>query len=202
MNIISRKEAKSSGLKRYFTNKLCLNGHVGERHTSNGVCCLCLHEHYIANRKEIIARSRKRDIENHELTLAKNRAWRKANPDKARLSSLKWRTSNPEKRRAVQRAWRIANLCKVASYAMRYHAGKYRATPIWACKSNIEFFYAEANRITIETGIKHHVDHIVPLKSPVVCGLHVEHNLQILTEIENKSKGNRFDAVHYELREQ
>lgn len=51
--------------------------------------------------------------------------------------------------------------------------------------------YLEAKRIGQETGVKHHVDHIVPIKSPIVCGLHCEANLQILPEAENIRKGNR-----------
>lgn len=42
------------------------------------------------------------------------------------------------------------------------------------------------------TGIKWQVDHIVPLKSNFVCGLHNGFNLRILTEYENRKKGNRF----------
>ena len=42
-------------------------------------------------------------------------------------------------------------------------------------------FYEEAARLTASTGIERHVDHVVHLKHHLVCGLHSEFNLQILT---------------------
>ena len=50
-------------------------------------------------------------------------------------------------------------------------------------------------KMTSQTGIKHEVDHIIPLQSPFVCGLHVEYNLQVITAKMNRSKGNKLEGV-------
>jgi hypothetical protein len=45
--IISRAEAKTKGLKRFFTGEPCCHGHFSERHTSSGGCYAC----YLAREK-------------------------------------------------------------------------------------------------------------------------------------------------------
>ena len=42
------------------------------------------------------------------------------------------------------------------------------------------------------TGVKWEVDHIVPLASRIVCGLHAETNLRVVPKLVNRIKGNRF----------
>lgn len=65
------------------------------------------------------------------------------------------------------------------------------ATPRWGDPEKVMAFYRERDRLTRETGVPHEVDHIVPLVSPVVCGLHCEFNLRVVPQKENRSKGNR-----------
>lgn len=67
-------------------------------------------------------------------------------------------------------------------------AAKLRATPKWANHAIIKDMYVIAARRG------QHVDHIVPLKNGLVCGLHCEDNLQLLDPAENLSKGNRFNV--------
>lgn len=74
--------------------------------------------------------------------------------------------------------------------AVRNHRAKHQ-TLKGINKEEIKAIYKEAKRLTQETGIVHHVDHIVPLKGKDVRGLHVPWNMQILTASENCRKGNR-----------
>jgi hypothetical protein len=79
----------------------------------------------------------------------------------------------------------------------KMYAKKLRqATPPWADTQMIRAMYRKARRLSIETGVKHSVDHIYPLKGETVCGLHVHLNMQILTEAENMSKGNSIMDLH------
>jgi 5-methylcytosine-specific restriction endonuclease McrA len=63
-------------------------------------------------------------------------------------------------------------------------------TPSWSDKSEIYRIYRESQQLTLSTGVQHHVDHIIPINSDLVCGLHTEANLQIITAEENMRKSN------------
>lgn len=63
--------------------------------------------------------------------------------------------------------------------------------PAWASAEKIDAIYRECRRRTLESGVRYHVDHIVPIAHEIVCGLHCEDNLQILTGAANAAKGDR-----------
>lgn len=66
------------------------------------------------------------------------------------------------------------------------------ATPRWANPMEIAKIYRRRDRATRESGVSHEVDHIVPLLHPLVCGLHVEQNLQVIPKTRNQQKLNKF----------
>lgn len=66
------------------------------------------------------------------------------------------------------------------------------ATPSWADHQAIDAVYTEARRLSAETGIKHDVDHIIPLQGKKVCGLHIPWNLRVITKAANVRKHSSF----------
>lgn len=68
----------------------------------------------------------------------------------------------------------------------------FRAWPDWAnYPDEFRAVYGECKRQR-ERGRDVEVDHIVPLRSKLVCGLHVPWNLQVITSAENLLKSNKW----------
>lgn len=100
-----------------------------------------------------------------------------------------------ERRRSSQRArygsdpgYAAAMLAKGSARRARLMA----AIPVWANLDVVRQFYEAARICSRSTGQVWHVDHVVPLKHRLVCGLHCEFNLQLLPMRDNVAKGNRY----------
>src|SRR3990167_1013494 len=122
---------------------------------------------------------------NTERAKARQAVNRHDNRERDKKRSLEWRLANPLKFKATSAAYAKRNPHKFAANNARRKAIRLRATPTWADHEIMDDFYQEAVYFQCQIG------HIVPLRSKLVCGLHWEGNLQILSKAENISKGNR-----------
>jgi hypothetical protein len=110
--IISRKDARSQGLKRYFTGDVCSNGHIDERFVSSGNCVQCTVQLNKPQNQtpEQIEKAEKARKDRYERTkdqiVERVKAWRLNNPDKKRATERQWRKKYPEKARLKDKtAW-------------------------------------------------------------------------------------------------
>lgn len=162
-----------------------------------GRCVACNREsgakYYEANKDRIRAKHIEYGASNRESQKIRSREWVKNNRERHNARVREWNRRNPEKMRAMSASWAKSNPEKAAALAAQYRAAKLQATPAWADKFLISEAYDLAARRTQmrSGGVKWHVDHIVPLNHPLVCGLHVERNMQVIPATANCRKGNR-----------
>jgi hypothetical protein len=102
---------------------------------------------------------------------------------------------NPEARQRFEKyqsEYYSKNKHRFAARRAKRRAALLRATPAWADLKAIAKVYRLAREMTLATGIRHVVDHVIPLQGRTVCGLHVENNLQVIPEKENARKWAKF----------
>jgi len=137
-------------------------------------------EYYLEHRDERLKYSRNYYEENKEYLLK----WQKQYYEKNKDNYLKWQKQYYQNHKAEHKF-----------RASKRRALILRATPKWANFDKIKAIYEEADRLEKLDGIKRHVDHIIPLQNNLVCGLHVETNLQVLLAKDNLSKSNKFTTI-------
>lgn len=120
---------------------------------------------------------------NRQRALARSRKWAKNNPESRRATYYKYKEKNKAKIRERGRKWVRAN----PHVAANRRATERHAMPGWVDRDEIKAIYRDA----ANQGLV--VDHIVPLIHPLVCGLHVPWNLQLLADSDNARKGNAFN---------
>jgi hypothetical protein len=114
---------------------------------------------------------------NRERERIRNRKYGQENSNIVKDRVKRWRKDNPGKERALKK--------------MR-ETKKLQACPPWAqtraIRKEMVAHYLHAEWLELVTGESFQVDHIVPLRSDFVCGLHVPANLMVLSAKDNQSK--------------
>lgn len=119
--------------------------------------------------------------------------WRKNNREKDRAWSRQWSENNRERHRARTRRWEQDNPDKARAKNAKRRALKRQAVPPWASLPEIQKHYAHAQALNaMLPDCRFEVDHIFPLKSDFLCGLHTESNLMVLEASQNASKKNQW----------
>ena len=184
----TRKEAQDSGAKYYFTGEPCKHGHIAPRKTK-GSCVECLKVEWqqaAEKRVDYFRTYNKRE----EVKDRKN-AWYEANKEQVIQAAA---TRPLEVKRVYQKAWKERNTIWVRADTKARRRKHREATPPWLSreqKAQIRELYKIAITMTKTTGEQYVVDHIVPLRSDVVCGLHVPWNLRVIPRQENLLKSNK-----------
>lgn len=158
---------------------------------------------YQENKERIAARAADRYQETRDEILAKAKADYAAEREtKIAIEKARYAALPPEKKQLKIAAASLrdkANPTQARARCSLRRKRNQQATPRWLTKEHkraIKAFYLEAMRLTEATGVEYHVDHIVPLSNPTVCGLHVPWNLQVLTAAENIQKANRIPFTY------
>lgn len=99
----------------------------------------------------------------------------------------KWKLENLERARQYLRDHYKNNKSKYREKDAYRRAREVQATPAWADREELRKIYDSCPK-------GYHVDHIVPLNNPNVCGLHVPANLQVIPATENLKKSNKLNV--------
>jgi hypothetical protein len=169
-------------------------------------------KYYAKNKERICAELTAKRLLDVDAARAKERAAHCRNKDKANERSRQYHAahkaqeadayrlymSNPQtqtRKTATRATWRAANRHKkLLSQQQRVEQHR-KSKPDWFGELD-DFVMQEASDLCklrkTATSIDWQIDHIVPLVSKLVCGLHVAANIAVIPAKMNQSKGNRY----------
>jgi len=189
----SPKEARQIGLKTYFTGIPCKRGGIAERRVNGD--CLCDACIVFANQLKA-----NWAINNRSKHLASKKNWSEKNKKRQAQTKTIWVKENLEKVAEVRKKWVNSNKDKLQSYRRNRRASKINAKPKWFGELD-RFVLIEASALISDrekaTGIKWHVDHMIPLRAKIACGFHVADNIQVIPAKLNAAKINNMVYVNF-----
>ena len=184
----TREEAKKTGNKYYFTGQPCKHGHIAPRKTK-GACVECLKVEWTKGNAERVVYFR--EYNKREDVKERKNEWYQENRETVIAAAS---TRPAHVLREYRNAWKENNKVQVLADNKVRRRKHRQATPPWLTrkqKSEIRQLYQMAITMTQTTGEQYVVDHIVPLRSHEVCGLHVPWNMEVITQEENLKKSNK-----------
>ena len=140
--------------------------------------------YYKENKEKIAKRNKLYNKQNQEKIKARRKKYRENNKDKILIQAKEYREKNKDRINKQISEWQKANRHKCRAKDAKRRARELQAIPKFANIDKIKEIYKNCPK-------GYHVDHIIPLNNPIVCGLHVEWNLQYLSAKDNCSKGNK-----------
>lgn len=146
-----------------------------------------------ANREKINKYIKQWKIDNREKYLVSEKKYRDNNRDAILERKRKFDKENPEKLKEYVKRYSKKPKAKAirCNIAAKRRASLLNATPEWVNTDDLKEIYIMAKEIQWLSEERLEVDHIIPLQSELVCGLHVPWNLQILPKSLNVAKSNK-----------
>lgn len=187
----TRKEAQALGAKYYFTGEPCKHGHIAPRKTK-GACVECLKLEWQAG-----AEKRAEYFRAYNESEAGQKAKREYYERNREAVIARAQARPQEEKRTVGKRWKDRNVLWVRADTKNRRRKHRQSTPPWitkAQKRKMRELYKIAILSSKITGERYVVDHIIPLRSETVCGLHVPWNLRVITQAENLKKSNGYDC--------
>jgi HNH endonuclease len=122
IEIISRSDAKATGLKRYFTGKMCVNGHTCERDVKAQYCIECRKLPKFRKYPKLAAWQKQYNEKNATKLRSLRKKWYSENEQRRKELHKIYYEKNKEQYSDQGRTWRLENAERAREIGREYRA--------------------------------------------------------------------------------